>query len=66
MALKRVRYVGPHPEVEVEWPLPGGRTVVKHGGHLDLPTKLAAAFLEQEENWAAEDEKKADAKKGDD
>lgn len=52
MALKRIRYVGPHPEVEIEWPLPGGRTVVKHGGHVDLPTKLANSFLEQEANWA--------------
>lgn len=57
MALKRVKYVGPNPEVEIEWPLPGGRTVVEKNGHVDLPTKLAASYCEQEDNWAVvEDE----------
>lgn len=56
MALKRVKYIGPNDEVEIEWPLPGGRTIVKKGGHLDLPTRLAASFCEQESNWQVVDQ----------
>lgn len=51
MALKRVKYIGPHDEVEIEWPLPGGRTVVKHGDHLDLPTRKAQEMAHQTANW---------------
>lgn len=51
MALKRVKYVGPHPEVEIEWPLPGGRTIVKKGGTLDLPTRKAQEMARQTGNW---------------
>lgn len=51
MALKRIRYVGPHPEVEIEWPLPGGRTIVKKGGTLDLPTRKAQEMARQTGNW---------------
>lgn len=60
MALKRVRYIGPHPEVEVEWPLPGGRTVIKKGGHLDVPTRHAQEMARQSDNWEIVDDKKAD------
>jgi hypothetical protein len=55
MALKRIKYVGPNDEVEIEWPLPGGRTVIKRNGHIDLPTRLAASFCEQEDNWRLDD-----------
>lgn len=51
MALKRVKYVGPHPEVEIEWPLPGGRTIVKKGGYLDVPTRKAQEMARQTGNW---------------
>ncbi len=51
MALKRIKYIGPHPEVEIEWPLPGGRTIVKKGGTLDLPTRKAQEMARQTANW---------------
>lgn len=51
MALKRIKYVGPHDEVEIEWPLPGGRTVIKHGGHIDVPTRKAQEMARQTANW---------------
>lgn len=77
MALKRLKYVGPHDEVEFEWPLPGGRTVIKHGAHIDLPTRKAQEMARQTANWVIvepeapakkEDEPVAEpaAKKGDD
>lgn len=71
MALKRIRYIGPHPEVEIEWPLPNGRTVVKKGGHVDLPTRLAQQYASQPRNWEIVDDSKKEAaadaagKKGD-
>lgn len=64
MALKRIRYVGRNDAVTIEWPLPGGVTTVEHGGHVDLPTRLADTFLEQEDNWEAV--AAAPTKKGDD
>jgi hypothetical protein len=63
MALRRVKYIGPHPEVELEWPLPGGRTVVKKGGHLDVPTRKAQEMARQSDNWeiVEPDDKKDEA-----
>ncbi len=50
MVLKRVRYKGRYPEVEVQdaadqW------VTVKKGGHIDVPTRMANAMAAQEENW---------------
>lgn len=63
MALKRIKYVGPHPEVEFQDGLGEWRTVKRHG-HVDLPTALANNMAEQEENWQIVDPAPAADEKG--
>lgn len=51
MALKRVRYVGRYPEVELQNTV-GDWVTVEQGGTIDVSTSLAESLLEQTDNWA--------------
>lgn len=61
MALKRVKYVGIHAEVEIQNGV-GDWVTVKRHGHVDLPTRQANEMAEQEENWVIVDTSKDDPK----
>ncbi len=59
MALKRVRNVSRRGGArEIEHP-PGRWVTVEHGGHIDLPTGLAASLAEQTDVWEIVDTKAA-------
>jgi hypothetical protein len=50
MALKRVRYVGPYPEVELQNTV-GEWVTVANGATIDVSSALAASLCEQPDNW---------------
>jgi hypothetical protein len=50
MATKRITYVGPHDEVEIEHPVAGWLTVARNG-EITVGGDLADALLEQPTNW---------------
>lgn len=52
MALKKITYVGPFDEVEIEAPL-GGWLTCKRSGTVEVPADLAASLLEQADNWSS-------------
>lgn len=61
MALKRIKNVSPRGGArEIEHP-PGQWITVEHGGHVDLPTGLAASLAEQTDVWQVVDMKAAAA-----
>lgn len=61
MALKRIKNVSPrHGAREIEHP-PGRWITVEYGGHVDLPTGLAASLAEQADVWEVVDMKAAAA-----
>lgn len=63
MALKRVKYVGPHPEVELQNTV-GDWVTVKHGATVDVSSSLAESLAEQPANWEIVNTAKAAKEEG--
>lgn len=52
----KLRYVGPHLEVELSGP-DGSWHVVAHGDEKEFPAEVAESLLEQAENWRLAEQK---------
>lgn len=63
MALRRVKYVGPHPEVELQNTV-GDWVTVKAGGTIDVSSALADSLVEQTANWEIVNTAKAAKEEG--
>lgn len=61
MAVKKVKYVGPHEAVEIQNEA-GDWVTVKRLAQIEVPTRQANEMAEQEDNWALVEAPKDDPK----